>query len=567
MKLVNFSVTNFRSITNAHKILISKTTILVGQNNEGKSNVLKALDLAMDVLKEHASVGIESLKFAAAKGFRLDSDERSYSWNRDFPIALQGAISRKQTIFRLEFFLEDEEIAEFSQEIKSSLNGTLPIEIRIGKDGEASVKVSKRGKGGKSLTAKSWKIAQFIGNKISFNYIPAIRTDTEAMRVIGEMLSNRLRVLEDEKTYQKALDTISELQKPLLKDLAQKIKEPLVEFLPNIQAVKIEMSEQSRRARFRSDFEVIIDDGTPTRLEFKGDGVKSLAALGLLKGRDDVSGASIIAIEEPESHLHPAAIHQLNDVIESLAGENQIILSTHNPLFIDRQNIKSNIIIKKGRATPAKNVGEIREILGIKASDNLVNASYVLLVEGMDDKISLTALMTFLSGILGKALRSNHLIIDEIGGAGNLSYKLSLLSNSLCVCHTFLDNDDSGRKAFEKAESDRLLSLKNCTMVICKGMKNSELEDCFEPVVYKQSIGDGFGVDLDVSEFRSDSKWSRRMEAVFLNQGKQWNTKIKKTVKEVVAQSVSDQPDIALNAHKRNSIDALVRSLESLLAR
>lgn len=47
MELVNFSVTNFRSITKAHKVSVSDTTVLIGRNNEGKSNLLRALDVAM----------------------------------------------------------------------------------------------------------------------------------------------------------------------------------------------------------------------------------------------------------------------------------------------------------------------------------------------------------------------------------------------------------------------------------------------------------------------------------------------------------------------------------------
>ena len=51
MKIVKFSVTNFRSITNANKIPISQITILMGKNNEGKSNLLKALNIAMNTLR------------------------------------------------------------------------------------------------------------------------------------------------------------------------------------------------------------------------------------------------------------------------------------------------------------------------------------------------------------------------------------------------------------------------------------------------------------------------------------------------------------------------------------
>ncbi|WP_435639669.1 AAA family ATPase [Carnimonas bestiolae] len=66
----------------------------------------------------------------------------------------------------------------------------------------------------------------------------------------------------------------------------------------------------------------MIDDGFPTSIESKGDGIKSLAALGLLKNKAISASASIVAIEEPESHLHPGAIHQIKEIIDALAGEN-----------------------------------------------------------------------------------------------------------------------------------------------------------------------------------------------------------------------------------------------------
>ena len=51
MLLTNFSVSNYRSITTAHRIQMSNMTVLVGRNSEGKSNILRALSLAMDVMK------------------------------------------------------------------------------------------------------------------------------------------------------------------------------------------------------------------------------------------------------------------------------------------------------------------------------------------------------------------------------------------------------------------------------------------------------------------------------------------------------------------------------------
>ena len=50
MKLVAFSVRNYRSIVEAYKLSLGNYTVLVGPNNEGKSNILKAIALSLAVL-------------------------------------------------------------------------------------------------------------------------------------------------------------------------------------------------------------------------------------------------------------------------------------------------------------------------------------------------------------------------------------------------------------------------------------------------------------------------------------------------------------------------------------
>lgn len=70
-----FSVTNYRSITKAHKINLQNITVLVGRNNEGKSNILMALNVAMETMMQHAN--------------HANVHEHLYEWKRDFPVQLQ----------------------------------------------------------------------------------------------------------------------------------------------------------------------------------------------------------------------------------------------------------------------------------------------------------------------------------------------------------------------------------------------------------------------------------------------------------------------------------------------
>ncbi len=559
MKLVNFSATNYRSITTAHRIEFSNVTVLIGKNNEGKSNLLRALEAAMLLLRHHAAAEVGAIR----RKYVSNTDE--YVWKRDFPVQLQSRKSVAQTIFKLEFMLDDAECAEFRQEIGASLNGSLPLEIKTGKDEKPVIRLVKRGKGTKTLTAKSAEIARFIANRIHFNYIPAVRTDTATIELINEMLSQELRSLERDDGYIKALDTIAKLQQPILDELAARVQGPLKEFLPSISSVKLEISEVNRRYSLRQNVSVVVDDGTPTSLEYKGDGVKSLAALGLLKSKNARKGASILAIEEPESHLHPSAIHQVNEIIQSIAQTSQVIITTHNPLFVDRANIKSNIIVTDGAATAAKNIASIRDLLGIKASDNLTHANFALVVEGEEDAVALKALLPVLSEKIGKSLKNNFLIIEPIGGAGNLSYKLSLLKNSLCATHSLLDNDDAGRSAYAKAEKDALISVANCTFINCRGMLDAEFEDCLALECYKDAVLSEFGVDLSSTKFRGNEKWSKRIKETFLDQGKPFSDALLSKAKFIVAGAVAKNPKASLSEHKRNSIDALVNALERVV--
>ena len=545
LKLVSFSITNFRSITKAHKLPISNSTILIGKNNEGKSNILNALAIAMKLIRMHGRGMLAQLR-VRSRWRRSGLYERE----RDFPVQLQTKDPDGESIFRLEFELNKEEIEEFKKEIKSNLNGTLPIEIHIGATDDPIPRflVIKKGRGSKTLQRKSQAISQFIGQRIDFTYIPALRTSEAAVSVVEDMLSEELSVLEDNHEYQKALEKISELQQPILNKISEKITVPLQQFIPQIKVVTVRVSEEKRYSALRRSCEIIIDDGTATPLERKGDGVKSLAAISLLRGQKQPNRASVLALEEPESHLHPQAIHRLKDVIDELSMDNQVVISTHSPLFVNRIDVSSNILIHSNKAKPAQYIHEIRDLLGVKTSDNLTHAKLVLLVEGDDDQESLSSIWAGSSPILMDALKNGILIVEPIYGSGNLSYKLSVYQSVICDSHVFIDHDDAGKAAVDKAVGDGMLKVSDYHHAICKGMTESEFEDCLDSRIYCDSIQSTYGVNINKSTFRNNkSKWSTRMKYTFLSQGKNWTKKMAGNVKQTVSQCVKNNANTALN--------------------
>lgn len=205
--------------------------------------------------------------------------------------------------------------------------------------------------------------------------------------------------------------------------------------------------------------------------------------------------------------------------------------------------------------------------MGIRASDNLMNASFALIVEGESDRRSLNAILPTMSKLIAGAIKNHTLVIDAIGGAGNLLYKLQILRNSLCSFYVFFDNDQAAIEKITKAIEEHYLENNGYNCSICNGMNESEFEDCIKIEAYKEAIQNEFSVQLDSQSFRSNKKWSVRMKSVFQNSGKIWNEKTERLVKTIVADCIEDNPSEVLNQHKRSSIDSLVTSLEKLLLR
>ena len=535
-------------------------TVLVGKNNEGKSNILRALTLAMDIMKMYYS-DPRSLKLPATYLKR----RTGYVWERDYPLSLQERSPNGFSSVELDFELNSSDISTIRSLTGIRLSGHIPVRISIN---HSSVKIDipKRGTPAFSETENKLKIIEYVCFKIDFNFIPAIRTEHDALRVVESLIEKQLLTLESNPEYIEATHTIERLQQDVLNRISAQLIAPLQEFLPSVRDVQIHLQKDQRRLAFRRGADVIIDDGTPTPLQHKGDGIKSLTALAMLNIPTSHDRVSVVAIEEPESHLHPESARQLYETINALLANHQVVLTTHSPLFVNRSNLKENIIVDSGKAIPVKKIKEIRDVLGTKVSDNLVNAENVLVVEGENDKIILEKILPQMSESIKKAIQNGTLIIDYMGGTGNLPYKLSFWRNLQCKYHVLLDNDDAGRRAGQVTETQGLLNIRNTTYTICNGSQNAEFEDCLEKTAYTGAVLSEFGVDLNVAEFGGNKKWSDRVADCFRSQGKQWNDTTEKRVKLCVAESLPANPAVALNQYKRSSIDALVAALNSLIS-
>src|SRR5579859_6143647 len=276
MKLKSFSVERYRSITNAKKIRLDRATVLVRPNNEGKSNLLRALVLGMRVLTRGKQI------VQQGKIKRVFYRHHGYNWEHDFPVSLQARHPNGQSVIIFDFELTAEELEEFRRQVKSKITGTLPLKIIIGRN-DVEVLFHKRGKHSAKVSEKHTAIAEYVSAKLQFEHIPAVRTAKSAENIVDEMVARELSQLESNADYQVALKKIEDLQKPILRDLSLSISKTLKQFLSQVKDVRVSIPAEERIRALGRSSEIVVDDGTPTLLKHKGDGVQSLAALAIIR--------------------------------------------------------------------------------------------------------------------------------------------------------------------------------------------------------------------------------------------------------------------------------------------
>lgn len=563
MRLQSVTVENFRSITVARQIPISELTTLVGPNNEGKSNILRALVIAMNYL----SVRSTYRQFAQ---YRLSSNIRrrrqnsyTYDWLTDYPLKLQSKSPDGGSKITLDLSLSREETEAFFHQFKCRLNGSLPIAISFFSNKE-EVSIPKQGPGQKTLNAKANTIAEFVAKRIGVQYIPAVRNAESAQTIVNELVQSELAHIEKNDLYIQAMRDIAALQQPILDQLSASVTTTLRNFLPNIRQARIAISERDRSFALSAISTILIDDGAETLLEYKGDGVQSLAALALMRHVSETKHADmdmVIALEEPESHLHPTAIRGFRAVLMELSRNHQVVITTHNPIFTNRSDVKQNIIVNKNRAYAADSVKQVRDVLGVRLGDNLTTAEVVLIVEGEEDRIALASILASMDSVLESELKSGRLAIDVLGGASNLSHRIRLYSESVCRVHAFLDDDRAGRQAVEAARSEGLIDTDSLNLAVVGGKLEAELEDLYKSEIYSDILIHEIGLNLVRQGPDRDKKWSDRVKGLLHRAGKPRDDSTLLSVKIKVARAVAECGKEAIHENKIGPIESLKNSL------
>jgi hypothetical protein len=236
--------------------------------------------------------------------------------------------------------------------------------------------------------------------------------------------------------------------------LFERIERFVQQALPDIGTLQSPLSGNATYVAFREPF-----NDQLIRLHEMGGGIEQLLVLATVLHTTDRSFS--VAIEEPETHLHPGAQRFLLERLYD--DQRQVFLATHSPTFLNASSPKSiyRVAMTDGlsKVTAVSDSSELVQTLkdlGVRNSDVLLSDG-VLFVEGPSDEDALLAI----SFVLGLDLTQRNIGIVHIGSGERAPAAAPLASNTLealsakaGIPHLFLlDRDERSAADVEYLES------------------------------------------------------------------------------------------------------------------
>lgn len=461
MKLKQVQIRNFRSYvaqTGESSFSVDfgdQLNFLVGANNCGKSNLLRAIALALG-----------------------DWEDERYDREKDSPAHVTWAYTRITLTFSLpnptpveKTLLKYLKAYETSAGAKSTFADDKEIHVRVEYFNERKTTFLVKGRPNKTGTKDNLDkcIAQFRAC-LRFVYL---RSGEGLGEFLKETLHEILETVLKEHLYDSynkvdAARTgfVSMMQAELLQEMGSHVLGELRSIVQEIGVVGIEPLVPSLKDML-SSAEIRIKDSADTMLLEKGTGIRGVLLVALLRYLCENSRRSmVIAIEEPESFLHPEAQAGVRKALEELAkrSDNTVLVTTHSPQMLSRSAETRITALKKD--SEGKTIVEA-SISGHESHATVVSSLYggtllpfileaiqpiadsqdkVLIVEGQTDKFylehaaRLSGQPELLQGFEIRAATGAHAAALE-------ALLLRQLTGSVAKIGVLLDSDPPGKEA------------------------------------------------------------------------------------------------------------------------
>jgi putative ATP-dependent endonuclease of OLD family len=469
--LTNIRIKNFRSLESID-LALDKTNILIGPNNSGKSNFLKAIDLALAGFRDVSEDDI-----FVADGERLERDKSAIVEVLFRPTDENGKIVKHFSdywtgVFTDTWITTDETNGDFVG-IKTI------IQYDALKTGYIATKFSITEWNESINDDKHSKRKQSFGDQMA-DTLTSFYMD--AQRDIVDDIKNK-------RSYFGKAISQKDLPDQLVDDLERQLNEINSKIVDSIPALKqtsksiglisetIGTSNSSIRiealARKLSDLhkgmDIIFKDGLSAEFSISqhGMGTRSWISFltlsayidwqaGNVKKEDrEAETYAMLTMEEPEAHLHPQAQRQLYAQINSFNG--QKVISSHSPSILAQASLGDIIHFEKISGKTHVNRFDIsqyskdelnrikREVINTRGE--LLFSNAVVLCEGPTEEQSLPI---YFKEYFGKDTIFYGVNIIGIGGQ-NYSTFLSFIKDFKIRWFIFSDGELKTKNAIKKA--------------------------------------------------------------------------------------------------------------------
>ncbi|WP_157891468.1 ATP-dependent nuclease [Candidatus Mancarchaeum acidiphilum] len=422
-------IENFRSVKNLD-VKLDKINALIGPNNAGKSNVMKALSIVLG----------ESWPSS-----KIVDDNDYFDRDRRKPIKIQVMFDQHfvdsrygMKVYGFGFECQNDDVNFLALDSSGDpLKYSKGTPVRVSqemKDEVSLVFVDIDRQSTQQIRATQWtlygKILKFLGSKIPENnkaqFLKAVISAFNS-EIFNISPGSDLRYLEEQLKNSVKDHTGFDLT------LELSILDP-VEAIKNVRPYFKEGTNPSKYDP-----------------EEMGAGTQSALSVSIARAYSEIVKKSVIlAIEEPELHFHPQACRNFYNRLRLLSESGlQVIYSTHSPYFVDVSKFESLHVVRKKNSTTTiesgltlLSTGSQQNRIITKFNEGVNQALFAdsaVLVEGPDDEIACKAMFEK----QGFDLYKNNVSVVSCGGLPNIP-TIARVLNALKIDTIALVDEDPG---------------------------------------------------------------------------------------------------------------------------
>jgi energy-coupling factor transporter ATP-binding protein EcfA2 len=232
----------------------------------------------------------------------------------------------------------------------------------------------------------------------------------------------------------------------------------------------------------------------------------------------------LLLLDEPGLSLHARAQMDLLDTIEGkLAGDRQVIYSTHSPFMVRTSGLAharitedqgpdlgATVLNDAGAVSDPDTLFPLQAALGYDVVQSLFIGNRNVLVEGISDFIYITMISQHLASV-GRSHLPDDCRLLPAGGATNIPTFIALLGTKLDFVVLLDGNTDRQRIASTIAKG-RLSSSSVLELSAFSSVSGADIEDLFTPGEYVKFYNGAYGKTVKVGELNGSDRIVKRIE-------------------------------------------------------